>query len=154
MPYAHWQQMQDGAAPTGRFHYWKSVNFNTLGDDALDLLAGAAATLPTAFTDIHVQHLGGAVARVAPGETAFAHRNSTFFVNLIGASGHADGFEPVRTWVRGLHDRMLPMSAGSTMTNFSDHDDRDPRRLFGDLAQRLGALRRRYDPAGILGGER
>jgi FAD/FMN-containing dehydrogenase len=150
MPYAQWQQMQDAGAPPGRHYYWKSANFAPLGDAALDLLAGAAAGLPTAVTEIHVQHLGGAVARVPPGETAFAHRGSGFFVHLIGAAGRADELGSVRTWVRSLYGRLSPLAAGSLMTNFGDHDDRDEQRLFGAHAQRLDALRRRLDPAGLL----
>ena len=151
MPYVQWQQMQDPGAPPGRYQYWKSLNFTTLEDDTLDQVAALASNLPTPVTEIHVQHLGGAVARVAPDETAFVHRHAQFFVNLIGVAARQDQFSPMRAWIRATHARLQPAALPGIMTNFSDQDDRDERRLFSHLAGRLAALRSRVDPAGILG---
>ena len=66
-----------------------------------------APRLPTRETELHVQHMGGAVARVPVEDTAFAHRDAGFFVNLIGVATGAEGFGPMRDAVRGLYERIL-----------------------------------------------
>ncbi len=151
MPYAQWQQMLDPGAPPGRCHYWKSVNFASLSDGAIDLLAAAADARRTPFTELHVQHMGGAVARVPPSDCAFAHRDARFFVNLIGAAADATDFDGLRGWIRDLYTRLSAHALPSRMPNFSDADDQDAIAQFGrDHARRLQELRVRYDPEGLF----
>jgi len=151
MPYVQWQQMQDPLAPPGLYQYWKTANFRALGDAALDQLAAAAHHLPTPRTEIHVQHMGGAVARAPAGDTAFAHRDAAFFVNLIGVAPTADQLDGVRDWVRSLHGQVASEALAGILPNFSGQDDVQAVPRFGrEHAARLDALRRRYDPAGIL----
>lgn len=151
MPYVQWQQMQDPAAPPGLGYYWKTANFSALTDDTLEVLAGAAHHLPSPRSELHVQHMGGAVARVPRGETAFAHRDARFFINVIGITEHAEGVAGLRERVRALYEQIIPGAMPSIMPNFSDQDDEAGPRQFGsDIAQRLESIRRRYDPNGLL----
>jgi hypothetical protein len=149
MPYVQWQHLQDMGAPSGRYHYWKTASYRSLPDAAIEALAAAAVSLPTSISEIHVQNLGGAVARVAKNETPFAHRDAGIFVNLIGATQWADEFPSMRDQVRALHGRMTAGALPQPLPNFSDRDDgRVPDQLGPESAERLQALRRRYDPAG------
>ncbi len=151
MPYTQWQQVLDPAAPPGRHNYWKTVNFASLGDEAIDLLCAAAEARPTQFTELHVQHMGGAVARIPSSDCAFAHRNAQFFVNLIGSAIEPSHFEGMRTWVRDLHLRLSAHALPGRMPNFADSDDQDLIARFGkDHAWRLQDLRARYDPGGLF----
>jgi FAD/FMN-containing dehydrogenase len=153
MPYAHWQQLQDPSAPRGHYYYWKTANFASLNDDTVDQLAAMANRLPTMRSEIHVQHMGGAVARYAAEDSAFAHRNAKFFVNFIGITDMASGSSELRERIRALHDTVTGAALPGTMTNFSDQDDSDDVRRFGlQNASRLEALRKKYDPAGIFQG--
>jgi FAD/FMN-containing dehydrogenase len=149
MPYVQWQHMHDAGAASGRYHYWKTVSYRSLPDAAIDTLAAAALSLPTALSEIHVQHLGGAVARVPEEETPFAQRDAGVFVNLIGATQWPEEFPSVRERVRALHDQMAGSALPRPLPNFSDRDDgRVADQLGPESAARLQALRRRYDPAG------
>lgn len=151
MPYVQWQQMQDSGAPEGRYNYWKSTNFASLPDSTLAQLAEMAHELPTPLSQIHVHHMGGKVPRAAAGESAFAHRNSRFFVNFLGMSTAAADLEELREKTRALHQRVSRDSLQTLQTNFSDQDDTDAVRRFGlQEAGTLEALRRHYDPAGTL----
>ncbi len=153
MPYAQWQQMLDPSAPPGRHHYWKSINFASLSDAVIDMLVSAAAALPTPITELHVQHMGGAVARAPSGESAFAHRNAKFFVNLIGASPEQVHFDAMRAWIRTLYGQLAIDALDGRMPNFADRDDQDAIARFGEEnAGRLRDLRRRYDPNGLFAG--
>src|ERR1700735_874332 len=79
MPYVKWQQLQDATAPAGKYYYWKTANYTALGDSTLQQLAAAVHQLPTPRSEIHVQHMGGAVARIPAADSAFAHRDARFF---------------------------------------------------------------------------
>ncbi len=151
MPYVQWQHMLDGSAPAGRRQYWKNVMFDSLSEAAISVLASAANDLPSRHSEIHVQHLGGAVARTAEADTAFTGRRAGFFVNVIGVTPWAEEFAELRERVRQLHDRLTPSALSGLLPNFSDWDDGDvTARLDATRAQRIGSLRRRYDPQGLF----
>lgn len=151
MPYVQWQHLQDGGAPPGRFHYWKTASFASLSERSIGVLAEALEALPTRMTEIHVQHMGGAVARVAAGESAFADRGAQFFVNMIGVSVWPEDFARVREWVRQLHQRLAPEALPDLLPNFSGLDDGEVTQQLGAAqSARVAAIRRRYDPAAMF----
>jgi FAD/FMN-containing dehydrogenase len=151
MPYAQWQQLQDAGAPAGRYYYWKTANYQAVSDSTLEQLAAAAQDLPTPLSEIHLQHMGAAVARVPVDETAFAHRDAQFFVNIIGIAEKEAQISGLREGVRALYGRLSHEASAGILANFSDQDDRDNVRQFGRRhAARLESLRRRFDPAGIF----
>lgn len=151
MPYVVWQHMQDAGAPAGRHHYWKTASFGALSDAALDALAAAGNDLPTRATEIHVQHLGGAVARVAATDTAFAGRDAGFFVNLIGCTPWAEEFPMLRERVRALHRQIAVDGLPSALPNFTAEDDGDVAAgMDGERGNRLTSIRRRYDRTGLF----
>ncbi len=149
MPYLQWQHLQDGAAPPGRHQYWKTASYRGLPDTVIDILADALEHLPSASTELHVQHLGGAVARIAVDETAFSQRDTDFFVNLIGVTAWPEEHEALRERIRDLHSRIAEGAVQQLLPNFSSQDDGE---IAGQLAasagRRLLDLRRRYDPTG------
>lgn len=147
MPYVQWQHINDGSAPPGRHHYWKTASFRELPDAVIDDLAAAALDLPTPFTEVHVQHLGGAVARVPVDETAFTQRDTGFFVNIIGTTLWADDRARLRERVRSLHERLARQARPERLPNFTGPDDDGiAGQLVQEAQQRLQALRQRYDP--------
>lgn len=151
MPYAQWQQMQDPTAVRGHYYYWKTANYSALSDKIVNELAAMATCLPTMRSEIHVQHMGGAVSRFAPEESAFAHRNAKFFVNFIGITDTASAIGVLREGIRTLHNKVSQEALPGILTNFADQDDSDNVREFGlQNAGRLEALRRKYDPEGIF----
>ncbi|HVO46536.1 MAG TPA: FAD-binding protein [Steroidobacteraceae bacterium] len=151
MPYVQWQHLQDPGAPAGRHQYWKTASYDKLSDATIDVLLSALNDLPTPHTEIHVQHLGGAVARVSNTDTAFVGRHAEFFINLIGVSLWAEGFPMLRERIRALHEAITPEALTGLLPNFSNLDDGDVTGRFDAAhAQRIAALRRRYDPTGVF----
>ena len=139
MPYAQWQQLQDPSAPRGHYYYWKTANYASLSDNIVNELAAMANRLPTMRSEIHVQHMGGAVSRFAPEDSAFAHRNAQFFVNFIGITDAASAAGVLREGIRALHDKVSRDALPGALTNFADQDDSDEVRRFG--LQNAGAAR-------------
>src|SRR4051812_49026004 len=77
-PYAGWQQALDPLWPRGVHNYFRSAFIRTADDASLRVLLDSFATLPTPMTEIHLQHLGGAVGRVPVDATAFSMRQHEF----------------------------------------------------------------------------
>lgn len=151
MPYVQWQQMQDPGAPAGQYYYWKTANYPALGESTLEQLAAAAEELPTPRSEIHLQHMGAAVARIPAEQTAFAHRDARFFVNLIGIAEQEAHVPGLRDRVRALYGKLSRDASPGILANFSDQDDADELRQFGRRhAARLDSLRRHYDPGGVF----
>jgi FAD/FMN-containing dehydrogenase len=151
MPYVQWQQIQDPLAPRGHYYYWKTANYASLSERTLDELAAMTNCLPTMRSEIHVQHMGGAVSRFAAEDSAFAHRDARFFVNFIGITDAQRAVGALRDGIRALHDKASHGALPGALTNFADQDDSDEVRRFGPQnAGRLEALRKKYDPAGTL----
>jgi hypothetical protein len=150
MPYVEWQKMQDPGAPPGRWNYWKTANFAHLDDSTIEVLAAAVQDLPSPHSEIHVQHMGGAVARVNADESAFACRDVPFFVNLIGVALEAKALPDTRRRVRALHDRLGLHALPSRLPNFTDRDDGFPDTGHGGIVDRVTELRRHYDPKSMF----
>ena len=151
LPYAAWQQSFDPSAPAGDHYYWTTSQFDALDDALIEALLPEAITPADPLCEVHVHHLGGAVAAVPGHATAFSQRNAAFFINVIGHTGTAERFTAVRDWARSLHAQLAPHACPGMQPNFigemadlgaSTHDV---------LARsRLAAVRKRYDPDGLL----
>jgi FAD/FMN-containing dehydrogenase len=151
MPYTQWQQMQDPTAVRGHYYYWKTANYAALSDNTVQELAGMAHRLPTMRSEIHVQHMGGAVSRFQAEDSAFAHRSSPFFVNFIGLTDAPSAIVTLREGIRALHDEASREALPGILTNFADQDDSDTVRRFGlQNAGQLEALRKKYDAAKVF----
>ena len=135
----------------GAANYFTSAFLDELPEPAAETLADAhrrSAGLP-ASTELHVHLLGGAMARTAPGATAFSQRQAPYLINCIGRTPTAEGFEANRTWARGTRDSMARFGAGQTYVNFTGEGDEDKVRASypAETYARLAAVKAHYDPA-------
>jgi FAD/FMN-containing dehydrogenase len=151
MPYLQWQHVLDPMAPRGRHQYWKTASYAGLSEATIEVLAQAVNNLPTRLTEIHVQHLGGAVARIPEADTAFSARSVQFFINVLGTTESSDEFATLRTKVRDLYDQLTRESLSSLLPNFSNQDDGDVTARFNAPQRaRVQSIRQQYDPTGAF----
>ncbi|HEX5353695.1 MAG TPA: FAD-binding oxidoreductase [Rhodanobacteraceae bacterium] len=151
VPYAAWQQTFDPAAPPGDHYYWTTLQLDALDDALIDALVPMAVASPDPVCEVHVHHLGGAVASIPGAATAFAHRDVPFFINVIGHAGAPERFPAVRDWVRGLRAALAPHARTGMQPNFAgDVSDLKSCAHDAKTGARLAALRARYDPEGLL----
>jgi len=151
MPYAAWQQTFDVQAPAGDHYYWTTSIFDALDDALIDALVPNAATPPDPLCEVHVHHLGGAVAAMPADASAFVHRDAPFFINTIGHARAAEKSTEVREWARGLHSSLAPWARDGVQANFAgEASDWHVRTHDPATRARLENLRRKYDPAGLL----
>jgi FAD/FMN-containing dehydrogenase len=151
MPYAAWQQTFDAHATAGDHYYWTTSTFDALDDALIDTLVPDAAAAPDPSCEVHVHHLGGAVAAVPADASAFVYRDAPFFVNAIGHAQTAEKFIEVREWARGLRSSLTPWARDGMQANFAGEvSDWHTQTHDAATRARLENLRRKYDPAGLL----
>ena len=141
------QTLADSDFPHGRRYYTKAGYFKTLNDESIAVTLEALATNPSVANEIELAYLGGAAARVAPGETAFGSRNAPFVLNLLGNwSDSADDAANI-SWIRGLFVRLRPAMVPGVYVNFmsGDENDRVPE-AYRERWERLRAIKTIYDP--------
>ncbi|SEG65880.1 FAD/FMN-containing dehydrogenase [Nonomuraea solani] len=88
--------------------------------------------------------MGGAIGRVAPTATAFAHRAALYSVQY-----YADGTS--RRWLRGIHDDMSQYFGNHGYVNYIDPDLGNWRSAYyGTNAPRLAEVKATYDPGRLF----
>jgi hypothetical protein len=150
-PYAGFQSAFDPLLTPGQRNYWKSSNFSTLTDAALEMVMTAAAKSPGPQCEIFVAQLGGAMARVRPEATAFVGRDANFIMNVHGRWSETSDDERVRSWARQTFEEASRHATGSGYVNFLTEDEAERvAASYGQNHSRLQELKRRYDPANLF----
>jgi FAD/FMN-containing dehydrogenase/ubiquinone/menaquinone biosynthesis C-methylase UbiE len=122
-----------------------------LDDDLIDTLIAQFATAPPAHCVVIINHLGGAMGRIAPDATAFPHRNETLALEMVGG-WHGDLYAAeTQQWVLDLWQAVQPHVNGAVPVSFLD--DEGPARVkaaYGQNWDRLVDVKRRYDPTNLF----
>jgi FAD/FMN-containing dehydrogenase len=153
MPYTALQSSFDAGAPDGGRYYWKAQYLDDLDDGLIETLVSRVSPLPGPYSNVFLEPLGGAVARVEPSATAFPHRGARFGIGI--SSGWQDAAEDERAiaWTRALHEDLIPYASGGVYTNYLDRDDGDRvGSAYGMNLERLQAVKATYDPEGHFRG--
>jgi FAD/FMN-containing dehydrogenase len=150
-PYAGFQQAFDPLLTPGGRNYWKSNNFASLSDAAIDLMIEAAKTGPGPECEIFVAQLGGAMARVDPAATAFVGRDAAYIMNVHGRWGDTSEDKRVREWARKVFTDSAPHATGGGYVNFLTEDEGERvAATYGANYARLQAVKQRYDPGNLF----
>src|SRR4051794_22798381 len=152
LPYVAMQSLLDPLWVPGAHNYFKSGWLRGLDDRAIDTLVEYHRNISSPKSEIHVHQMGGAVARVPAGATAFGDRSAPFLLNIIGSTFTADGYDDAVAWAQSLHSAMDPALTGGTYVNFISAEGPDRvRDAYGaDTYERLRALKREYDPTNLF----
>ena len=141
------QRGGDEAFPPGRRHYWKAGFLRRLEPAAIEVLLRFAATRPSPHTQIGLQQMHGAAARVPAMATAFAHRHEQWDFLVLSQWDRPDDDEPNVRWTRELHAAMAPyLDAGVYVNDLgADEPERVPA-AYGPGFERLASIKAAYDP--------
>ena len=146
------QSAFDFAIPDGGRYYWKSHFMDELDDGTVDLVVEHAARRPDPRSAVIVRTLGGAVDRVGPDETAFAHRGTRFNVSVDAMWSDPALDDDSIAWARGLWNALEPASRGMYL-NFAGLGEEEGAvggLTLGEHEQRVRRIRRAYDPEGVF----
>jgi FAD/FMN-containing dehydrogenase len=151
MAYPVINTLTDDGYPRGALNYWKSAFLRELSDDALTVMIESFERCPSPMSGILVVHYHGAVTRVLPAATAFAHREPGY--SLVVASQWLDHGETDAniTWTRNTFEALRPHLADRCyVNNLSADDAAFVRNAYGGNYDRLEAIKRRYDPDNVF----
>jgi FAD/FMN-containing dehydrogenase len=105
---------------------------------------------PNASGGIAFDALGGAVNRVAPGATAFAHRNALFdaqYTTTWPVGSPSAEVARQHAWQRSFWQSMRPYASGQAYQNYVDPDLTNWRQAYyGANYSRLTQVKAAYDP--------
>jgi FAD/FMN-containing dehydrogenase len=150
-PYTDFQSAFDPLLTPGSRNYWKSNNFATLSDAALDLVVAAAGRLPGPECEIFVAHLGGAMARVKPADTAFVARDARYIMNVHGRWSEPRDDARMRAWARQVFEDSAPHATGSGYVNFLTEDEAERvAASYGSNYPRLQVAKQQLDPDNLF----
>ena len=152
MPYVTLQRMLDEGAPPGIRSYTRSGYAADLSDGLIDVALEHGASMPSPFSQLHLHHMGGAVARVGEDDTAFGNRRATYAYNVNSMWTDPSADELHETMNRGFAAALTPLSTGGVYVNFLGNEgDARIRAAYGDAKyERLRRLKRRSDPENLF----
>ena len=155
MPYTTLQTLSDANFPVGNRNYWRSNFLTELSDQAIDIILERAGGMPrNAHSALFFEHMGGAVGRVGPEDTAFSNRDATFnFTVLAGWTDPAED-ETHANWTRSFGDAMKTLATGAGYVNYMMDDEGSARvrATYERNFDRLVAVKRKYDPTNFFSG--
>jgi FAD/FMN-containing dehydrogenase len=153
MPYVMLQSANTWRFPDGGRYFMKSHFMDELNDEAIRTLLEWDSRRPTPESLVVIRTLGGAVGRVAPDDSAFAHRSARYNVSIDAGWRDPALDETAIGWARSAWDAMKPFSSGGTYVNFAGlGEDASELRdaAFGSHEARLEHIRAEYDPEGLF----
>ena len=107
--------------------------------------------MPTDECEIFIPHMEGAPSRVAPGETAFAHRNTPFVLNIHTRWQDAADDDQCVAWAREIHKATEPFSQGVYVNFLSAEGESRVREAYTEeVWKRLVELKNKYDPENLF----
>jgi FAD/FMN-containing dehydrogenase len=149
--FVDWQQAFDPLLAPGARNYWKTHDFTTLSDPAVEVLTEAVRELPGPECEIFLGHVGGVAGRVAADATAFPQRSSHFVMNVHARWRVPEEDNLCIQWARGLFEALKPYAAGTAYINFMPEDETDRvESAYGPNYRRLAEVKRRYDPQNLF----
>jgi FAD/FMN-containing dehydrogenase len=152
VPYTELQQMIDAGSPRGLQGQFESAFMDALPATAVEAVLDVAARIPSPFTDVLLQPLGGAYERVEPGATALAHRDARWMYHALSQWTDPADTPRNREWTDELVAAMRPYSRRATHPNHVSSDRQERVRSFygAETYERLVAVKDRWDPHNVF----
>ncbi|GHH87862.1 hypothetical protein GCM10018793_65300 [Streptomyces sulfonofaciens] len=145
-----------GRAPEGalgRETYAARSDFfdRSLSEAGIQTLLRQMRSVPAGSGSVALTALGGAVNRVDPTATAFVHRRSRMLAQYLVSWPAGTSGSSAQSWLDHVHSAMRPHASGAAYQNYTDPTLKDWRSAyFGQSADRLGKVKKQYDPEGFF----
>jgi FAD/FMN-containing dehydrogenase len=152
MPYVQMQGLIDALWPRGTKAYMKAGYLRELDDHAIGTMARYHQSATSPSSEIHIQHFGGAIARVDEDATAYGERQAPFVLNTIAVSHEPGPLDPHVEWAQQLYADIEPSLTGGAYINFlsAEGGERVKAAYGAEKFARLQALKDRYDPTNLF----
>jgi FAD/FMN-containing dehydrogenase len=153
--YIKMQTSADKGTPAGKLYYNKSGLMKKLEPGAIDKLvermeSASGQADPEVASNIIIQHLGGAVADLAPGDTAYAHRDARHDVLILSGWTNPDYSEQNIAWLRESYAAIQQYTIGFYSNHMVDSDESMESRTYRGNYDRLVLLKNKFDPTNLF----
>ncbi len=153
-PYVEMQSLLDQAWPAGRRYYSKAHNVRDLTALTIDTILAYADRLPTPFSNIALQQLHGAAARVPESDTAFPHRYEHYDLLVHPATDDPADCDAMIAWARECWEALRPYADRAVYVNAledsMEEGQQRVREAYGANYERLARLKAEYDPTNFF----
>ncbi len=151
LPYPALQSAFDAGAAAGKFGHLTGLLFEDLPDPAVAQFERQGGAAPTPLCMTHLYPLDGAASRADRGDTAWPWRAAAFAQMFAAIAPVAGCEEALRDWSTGFRDALGPYAMPGGYANFMmDEGAEAARACYGDNAERLAALKGRFDPTNVF----
>lgn len=152
VPYKTVQNFLTAVFQPGLLHYWKAGFVREFSDDAIEAIVDFfAGAVPKPFAAIAIEHLGGAISRVGPHDTAFNHRDAQHSLLVLRMWQDPAESEDNIDWARRCYRTAEPFLENSAYVNYlGDEGEAKVRAAYGDNYARLVAIKNKYDPTNFF----
>ncbi|MBT2447030.1 FAD-binding oxidoreductase [Streptomyces sp. ISL-43] len=150
IPYAGLQSMLDD--PPGMRNYWSAEYLTGVPDEFVDVFCARADSMPVPSGTQHVVWPQGGAIADGPKDYPVPFRDAPWAVHPFGAWENPADDDRCRQWVKDVRADVQPWSTGAVYLNFTGDEgkDRVVAGLGAENIQRLGGLKRRYDPDNVF----
>jgi len=137
-----------------RLNYWKSLYLDRIDNEGIDRIVARAHDRPNPWALIALWHLGGAMNRIDPAETALGVRDASYLYSLDTSwTDHADD-ERAIAWTRDAWAEMQDYSNGGSYLNFPGQGEEGETLLRASYGSenydRLVEIKTKYDPSNMF----
>jgi hypothetical protein len=151
IPFPALQSLFDPLLPKGLQWYWKADFVRELPDRAIELHVEHMSKVPTELSIAHIYPIDGAVQKVGRNETAWNSRDATYSMVICGIDPDPAKAPALKTWAREYWEAIHPFNMKGAYLNFMmEEGDERIRATYGDNYDRLGAIKKKYDPANFF----
>lgn len=152
VPYATVQNLLTEIFQPGLLHYWKSGFIQTFSDETIDrIVEFFSRDVPGFFTAIAIEHLGGAISRVDPQETAFNHRDAQHSLLVLRMWENPADSDANIDWARRCYRTAEPFLKSGVYVNYlGDEGESRVKAAYGANYDRLAAIKNKYDPTNFF----
>ncbi len=148
MPFARIGEVSnDPTDPSSAFS--SVVMFDTLSDEAIDLIVQHVSDPDSPFIFNDVRHAGGAVTRNDGAATAVSNRDTTFVMQMLAFTPTPEIYAAVAAYTRQYQEKLQPYTRRSAYLNFltgGEARERIREAYPPATLDRLQALKAQYDP--------
>ena len=152
MPYVALQALVEAGYPKGLQNYWTADFYDTLPDEAVDVLVEHGTNPVSPHSQTLVVPGGGAIARVSDDAMAFGERHAEWNIHYLSMWEDPADDDTNIEYTRTISAAMKPFASGRAYLNFiGDEGSARVEAAFGpEKYARLQALKTKWDPDNLF----
>ena len=150
MPYPGiYEMLKDAENPGPAAH--RSLFLDTLDDAAIDAIIEHSATEASPSTMTQIRILGGAMAAVPAGATAFAHRDAGVMVVIMTPYEDVAEGPTHQAFTQSFYETLTPRATGVYANFLEEEGEARIHEAYPELTyRRLAQVKRDYDPTNLF----